>query len=179
MSQTSHKVLDFLYKNREQITEEERKRIVRTAAKIVREDIKKMKYDCGRYPSEAEVSTSSEKLVPETLVLYTSTVTQKKTGNAGPDISRNCHVINHAVISAVRPRSFVSSIQTTFSLYLNQMYGSKHLIEVLSALGVCSSTSYNESDRYVTSFIYGETPSPQPQLSYLIRLHNLYLITQM
>lgn len=135
MSQTSHKVLDFWYKNREQIIEEERKRIVRTAAKIVREeDIKKMKYDCGRYPSEAEVITSSEKLVPETLVLYTSTVTQKKTGNAGPDISRNCHVINHAVISAVRPRSFLSSIQTTLSLHLNRMYGSKHLIEVLSAL---------------------------------------------
>lgn len=52
-----------------------------------------MKYDCGRYPSEAEISTLSDKLVPETLVLFTSTVTQKKTGNAGPDISRKRHVI--------------------------------------------------------------------------------------
>lgn len=140
-----------------------------------------MKYDCSRYPSEAGMSTSSDKLVLETLVLFTSTVTQKKSGNAVPDISRKRQVSNHAVISAVRPRSFVSSIQTTFSLYLNQMYGSKHLIEVLSALGVCSSTSYNESDRYVTSLITARPPAPsyQPQLSYLIRLHNLYLITQM
>lgn len=117
-------------------------------------------YDCGRYPSETEVSTSSEKLVRETLVLFTSTVTQKKTGNAGPDISINCHVINHAVISAVRPRSFLSSIQTTLSLYLNRMYGSKHLIEVLSALGVCSSNY--ESDKYVKSLITAGPPAPSP-----------------
>lgn len=41
MSQTSYKVLDFWYTNREKSTEEERKRIVRTAAKLVREDIEK------------------------------------------------------------------------------------------------------------------------------------------
>lgn len=116
-----------------------------------------MKYDCGKYPSEEEIITSSDKIVPETLVLFTSTVTQKKTGNASPDIGRKRHVINHALISAVRPRSFLSSIQTSLSLYLNRMYGSKHLIEVLSALGVCS--SYYESDRYVKSLITAGPPA--------------------
>lgn len=66
--------------------------------------------------------------------------------------------VNHAVISAVRPRSFLSSIQTTLSLHLNRMYGSKHLIEVLSALGVCS--SYYESDSYVKSLITVGPPAP-------------------
>lgn len=60
MSQTSHKVLNFWY--REQSTEEERKRIVRTTAKIVREDINKIKYDCGKYSAnEEEISNSSDK----------------------------------------------------------------------------------------------------------------------
>lgn len=121
-----------------------------------------MKYDCGRSTlvKHKFITTSSDKLVPETLVLFTSTVTQKKTGNAGPDISRKRHVINHALISAVRPRSLLSSIQTTLSFYLNRMYGSKHLIEVLSALGVCS--SYYESDRYVKSLITARPPAPSP-----------------
>lgn len=49
MSQTSHKNLDFWYSNRELSTEEERKRIERTVARM--KTLKKMKYDCGRYRS--------------------------------------------------------------------------------------------------------------------------------
>jgi len=88
MSHTSHKVLDSWHKNRETSTEEERKRIVKTAAEIVREDIQKMNYDCGKYSSEKEVSTVSNDLIPETLALFTSTVTKKRTENSSSDISR-------------------------------------------------------------------------------------------
>lgn len=90
MSQTSHKYLDVWYKNREQSTDEERKRIERTVAKM-----KTLKQWSMIVVGTlvAEISTSSDKLVPETLVLFTSTVTQKKTGNAGPDISRKRQVI--------------------------------------------------------------------------------------
>lgn len=78
MSHTSHIVLDLWYKNREKTDEEERKRIVRTAAQIVREDIQKMKYDCEQYPNEEDIRSGSDHLIPETLKLFTSTVSKKK-----------------------------------------------------------------------------------------------------
>lgn len=39
---------------------------------------------------------------------------------------------------------------------MNRLYGSEHLIELLSALGVCS--SYYESDRYLRSLISAGPP---------------------
>lgn len=55
----SHKVLDFGTETESKLQRKNVKEyVVRTAAKIVREDIQKMKYDCCKYPSEEEVSTS-------------------------------------------------------------------------------------------------------------------------
>jgi len=44
--------------------------------------------------------------------------------------------ISHAIMSAVRPRSFVSPLQLGLSVYLHRQFGSKRLLEVLACLGL-------------------------------------------
>lgn len=65
-------------------------------------------------------------------------------------------MINHAIISVVRPRSFLSTIQTGIGLTLHRLYGSKHLIDVLVAMGDC--VSYNELSVYMNSLINAGSP---------------------
>ena len=52
---------------------------------------------------------------------------------------RKCAAISHAIISAVRPRSFVSSIQIATSMYIHRKFESKELISILSSLGLAAS----------------------------------------
>lgn len=58
-------------------------------------------------------------------------------------IKKKCTAISHAIVSAARPKSFLSGLQVGLASFINQKYGSKHLINVLSALGFCS--SYDEA----------------------------------
>ena len=52
----------------------------------------------------------------------------------------------HAMISGTRPQSFTSSIQLGLGAFLFKKYGSKELIDLLAALGFCS--SYQEVKRF-------------------------------
>ncbi|KAK4875032.1 hypothetical protein RN001_011454 [Aquatica leii] len=55
--------------------------------------------------------------------------------------------INYAIISACRPRSFISPIQLEVGVHLHCKFGSRYLIDVLHSLLVCS--SYNEAIGYL------------------------------
>lgn len=59
--------------------------------------------------------------------------------------------ISHSVISAVRPSSFVSPLQIGLSAFFYKKYGSRKLIDIVSALGFCA--SYSEAVRLEVSAI--------------------------
>jgi hypothetical protein len=155
LSDHAHKLVDQWYKERDSDHVTERLRIVRAAADIIREDIQKMTYNNQTYPTLDEIRAGGDNLVPESLKTFTSRVTKKKKGD-GRKTERKCTVINHAIISAVRPRSFLSPIQTGIGLTLHRLYGSKHLIDVLASMGVC--VSYNEVNQYMNSLIGSGSP---------------------
>lgn len=96
MSHLSYKILDDLCRNKENNEILERLRIVRAAAEIIREDIKKMPFHCESYPDIPEISSEGDDLVPETLNLFTSTVRKKRLYDNEPEITRRCLVINKA-----------------------------------------------------------------------------------
>ncbi|XP_063235988.1 uncharacterized protein LOC134538524 [Bacillus rossius redtenbacheri] len=156
LSETVNKIMDEWYRDRESDPATERLRIVLAAADIIKEDIQKMMYDSQTYPNVNEIRSGGENLVPDSLKVFMQRVTKKKNTVDSKAVSRKCAVINHAVISTVRPRSFLSPIQTSLALTLHRLYGSKHLIDLLSSMGVC--VSYHEASIYMNSLINAGSP---------------------
>ncbi|KAJ8874072.1 hypothetical protein PR048_024913 [Dryococelus australis] len=71
----------------------------------------------------------------------------KQSGDKKKD--RKCVAIEHAIISAVRPRSFISSLPFGLSVWILRWYGSRLLINVLANLGACA--SYTEAVMFESS----------------------------
>ncbi len=127
--------------------------MVKTAAAIIREDICLKAFDTTVYPT-SETALDDMSIVPETLRTFTHAVINKaKKGNEAGK-TRRCTVINHAIISATRPRSFLSMTQVGLSVYIHRHLASRHLIDILSSIGVCA--SYSEARQYEASAMLGE-----------------------
>lgn len=58
-------------------------------------------------------------------------------------LQRKCTSIAHAIISATRPRSFISPLQLSVAIFLYRKFGSKNLLTLLANLGF--SASYNDA----------------------------------
>ncbi|KAJ8894123.1 hypothetical protein PR048_006733 [Dryococelus australis] len=145
LSDTAHKIINILYKDRDSNLETEKLRIVLTAADIIKEDIQKMAYDHTTYPATNYMKSGGENLIPNTLATFT------------PRLRRNCVAINHAIISAVRPKSFLSPLQIGLALTLHRFYGSKHLINIVFSMGACA--SYYEASVYINALINAGSPN--------------------
>ena len=119
---------------------------MKAAAAIIREDIRSMIYNTEGYPSPDAAFGSALAPVPRTLQIFTEDVVTKNRKTDLFDLQRKCTFINHAIVYATRPRSFVSMLQVGLSVYIHRLIASRHLIDVLNSLGVCA--SYNEAQRY-------------------------------
>lgn len=144
-----HKILsEQWYNSRCGTVEDDRLRIVKAAAEIIRADIQAKMYDTTAYPTFSEIQEGGSDLVPESLKLFTKEVTRYKIkSRENEKIVKKRLVINHMLIAACRPRSFVSPIQMGLCIYLNRKFGSRHIIDLLSTLGICS--SYYENVNYL------------------------------
>ena len=131
---------------------EERKRIVETAASIIREDIRLSVYDCDTYPSPSIIE---DELVPDTLKCFLTGVLKGK-GSEQASVSRRCLAIAHTLIAACRPRSFISPLLLAIGVFLHRKYASRELIDILSSLGFTH--NYKEVQRYEYSIMAGDTP---------------------
>lgn len=130
---------------------EERCRIVRAAADIIREDIRSNVYPLENYCPSDDFLQDVNSVIPRTVSeFYQRVIGKGKHGNAG-GWKRKCVALSHALILAARPRSFVSSLLTGVGAYMYKKFGSRNLIDVLSALGF--SCSYKEATRLEQSAI--------------------------
>lgn len=156
-SGTAKKILvDSWYESRNKSEVDERRRIVETAARIVREDVRKMVYDTTTYPSSADLSVKSMMhLIPETLQCFLDIIIQSKSEDkSNVEVKRMS--IAQALISACRPRSFLSPILNCLGMYIHRKHASKQLIELLNSVGF--SSSYNEVQRYEYSLMEQSEP---------------------
>lgn len=135
-----HKILtDHWYSNRNLDPQKERLRIVKTACDIIVEDIRSQMYDVTQYPPSDNFLSDAETVIPESVKLLFETIVLKHKRGSVEKLKKKCVAFSHALISAVRPRSFLSSIMTGISAYLYRKFGSKHLLQVLSAFGFAGS----------------------------------------
>lgn len=131
--------------------EEKRRHIVEAAAAIVVEDIRSQIYNLTEYPGCDKFLEGAKDLIPETTRIFVEgVVLNKKKGDLEPWKKKSV-AIAHSLISAVRPRSFVSPLQVGLGAFLYKKYGSRKLIDVLSSLGFCA--AYNETTRFEVSTI--------------------------
>ena len=93
------------YDNRASTEEDERRRIVKTAATIVRQDIRIMPYDSSLYPDIANFMQDVTSMVPETLNIFLNTVIAEGKKIKNEDVAKKCTSIAHSIITATRPRS--------------------------------------------------------------------------
>lgn len=146
------------YENRNNDEKAERLRIVQTAAAIIREDIQSQLYDTTCYPPSDNFLKDAYSCIPETLQSFLDHVIHKeKDTNVNEKKKKKSVSIAHAIVSAVRPRSFVSSLLSSLSALLYRKYGSRNLINLISSMGFCS--SYHDAQQLEISAIYHPPPN--------------------
>ncbi|KAJ8883382.1 hypothetical protein PR048_015225 [Dryococelus australis] len=115
--------------HRDSNLETEKLKIV-LAASDIKEDIQKVAYGHNTYPDTKDMKSGGENLIPNTLASFNQKVTENKNTSELGKLKRKCVRMNHAIISAVGPRSFLSLLQIGLAFTLHHLYGSKHLINM-------------------------------------------------
>lgn len=135
---------DQWYRERMESISDDRARIVKTAAEILRQDIRGMVYDCQEYvPADKNFMTGNN--IPSTLSTFLQTLIANKNSESKITQTRIA-AIGQAIVSACRPRCFVSPILLSVGVYVHRHFASKQLIQMLSSLGF--SVNMAEVKRY-------------------------------
>ena len=130
------------YSERKKSNADERIRIVETAAAIIREDIRSRIYSDSEYPA-SDTDLDDRTLLPKSLQSLLNGVMISK--SASNDWKKAA--IGQAIISACRPRSFVSPILLSVGVYAHRNFASRELVTKLSKLSF--SVDYAEVKRQV------------------------------
>lgn len=120
---------------------EERKRKVRTASKIILEDIQSRVYRTNAHPDPDCFLENVEADIPETLRIFLDEIVAK--GGGGEKFDAKAAGIGHAILTAAKQESFLSPLQTGLAAVLRKKFSSEELLRILHALGY--SASYEEA----------------------------------
>lgn len=130
---------DQWYNSRKKDEESERIRIITAAAKILREDIRTHVYEMNAYPSNAEFQNGGKNSIPNSLKIFLRTLfNQTSSDKENPTTERKMLSLSNAVISIIRPRSYISPVLLGLGIHLHRKFGSKDLLSILHALGFVS-----------------------------------------
>ena len=141
---TSSIINDSWYNRRKGDIEEERDRIILTAAKLIYQDIRNVNFDMNFYPNVEDISDIEKgaKLIPRSLRLLLSKLVPNKIKQVG---------IGQCIIYAARPRSIMPTLLFGLGIELEHMYGSRWLLDELHRLGFC--ITYGETVRFKQSVL--------------------------
>ncbi|KAG5870423.1 hypothetical protein JTB14_024068 [Gonioctena quinquepunctata] len=124
-----------IYQQKCKSEKEERLQIVEAAARIICDDIRSQVYIVKEYPAPDRLMDGTESLISEMLKhSITTLIIDRKKGRYKDKWKDKSHAISHLIISAVRPRSFLSNLQVGLAAYIYEKFGSRKLLDVLSSL---------------------------------------------
>lgn len=149
----SHRILRQKWESDK--TQHDKSSIIDMAASIIRDEIRTAVYNCSEYPNITNLNESDAN-VPESLLRLLQCVI-KGSVDAPSSTDRKITAIAHSIISACRPRSYISPILLSIATYLHRKYASREVIDILS--GLSFSCSYKEIQRLNNSFLDGSEPS--------------------
>ncbi|XP_046409257.1 uncharacterized protein LOC124174204 [Ischnura elegans] len=140
---------DAWYNNRKQSIEEEEERLIDTASELIRRKIRSTICPLNEYPASDKVFNNIDENIPPLLLRFLHNVIYKdKKQNDSNNIlfTRKISSIAHAIMSAARPKSFLSPLQLAVGSTFYRKFGSKKIIEICYQLGF--SCSYSEVKLY-------------------------------
>lgn len=123
--------------------EEEARKIIKTAAKLIKSGIKALN-SFTEYPGVQDLTTENAiAFLPDSLklllqVLFSGQNTEKKQASLG-----------HAIIQATRPRGIIAPLQLGLAIQMHHHFGSKFLVDSLHQHGFCC--SYSEVQKFLRS----------------------------
>ena len=137
-------------------SESEAIRIIETAAKLIKNDIKGIQTSSEYYPSKNDLEQDAIlEYVPKTLLIFLRKIF------AGKDNDLKLASVGQAIMQAARPRVFLAPLQFGLAVEMHDQFGSRFLIDTLNEHGF--SSSYSEVQKFERSaaLVHGaETLSP-------------------
>ncbi len=130
-------------------------RILDMAASIILNDIRLSVYGCDEYPT-LETTENGETIIPSSLKRFLHNLVDGK-GKNHSVTDRKCTSITHAIISASRPRSFISPLLLGIAVYMHRKYASRELIDILSSMSFAD--DYKEVQRFEHALVSAGEPS--------------------
>lgn len=130
-----HDVLNKVwYDSKKQNIGEERYRILKAAATILREDIQSVVCDTKNYAPPSQMFENINREIPESLTYFLELLILKNKRHKLENLKLICTTISHCIMAAIRPRSFISSLQLGLSVFFHRRFGSKRLIQIFRLL---------------------------------------------
>ena len=134
-------VLYDFYSHQDLDPEKDKLRIIETAAKLIKDDIKAVKTSHSSYPSFDELKAEEcINFLPVSL----------KTLLTGLFVGKETHIkiasIGQAMMQATRPRVLLAPLQIGLGVQLHHLYASRFLIDTFHKHGFCC--SYNEVHQF-------------------------------
>jgi len=136
---------DFYAHPKDDNSQDEKLRIIQTAAKLLKSDMKMVSQPQDTYPQASEMSSTDEAIsfVPESLCLLLRLLF------VGKNTETKVASIGQAILQATRPRVITAPLQLGLGVQLHYHFGSRFLIDTLSEHGFCS--SYHEVQKFERS----------------------------
>ena len=119
-------------------------RIINTAAKLIREEIRQLKLNVDFYPTTEEIKDSADNnnWCPPLLKSFLPTVVPNKIKQAS---------IGQCIVKAARPRTAIPTLLFGMGIEADHVFGSRWLIDELFKLGF--TISYSEVNRFKQSVV--------------------------
>ena len=138
--------------SKQQNLNEERFRILNTAAEILREDnIQSVVCNTKNYPPPSQMFENINSEIPESLTYFLEVLILKNKRHKLEHLKLICTTVCHCIMAAIHPRSFISRLQLGLSVFSHRWFGSKRLIQIFSSFGLCA--SYNDTMMYESAAV--------------------------
>ncbi|KAE8745769.1 hypothetical protein FOCC_FOCC007485 [Frankliniella occidentalis] len=134
---------DSWYRNRQGRDRDEKLRIIKLAANIILEDLRKPVYNMKTYPTIEEMISSP---LPPTLACLLDTMVTSKS-KSQDKIKKKRMFLGQALLFACRPKSYIPPALLALSTDLHRSFGSKVLVRKVKSAGF--GVGYKEVSRFV------------------------------
>ena len=138
------------------IGDDEKTRIIKTAVKLIKNDIALVDLDSFHYPSVDSMANldSQLALIPQSLKLFLEPLLKSE---------KRVAAWGRSIIKTSRPRSGVMPFMMRFALRIDHRFGSKWLIDELHSVGFCE--SYHEVGNYNYCYLRNKLKSKMESTS--------------
>ena len=143
LKQTASSILHSFVNNKRSRSEaEEKERLIKTVAKLIKSDILEISTDNSVYPPPDSIASieTNRNFIPESLLLLLNLLL------CGKETDMKIGAIGQAIIQCCRPRGIIAPLQIGLAVQLYHHFGSRFLIDCLNSMGFCS--SYREVQKF-------------------------------